>query len=83
MIQRIKRYMEIARRRAQILGEARKIAAALEGEAWAAVAAQSPGELMNTLMGIGLAHLIAVKCGQKLGRVAIAQVEKRLAAKLN
>lgn len=83
MIQKIKRYVQVARRRAQILAEARKITAALEGEAWDAVAAQSAGEMMNTLMGIGLAHLVAVQAGQKLGRVIITRVATTLAAKLN
>jgi hypothetical protein len=83
MIRRIKRYVQVARRRAQLLAAARKVLRELEGETWAEAAALSLGEQVNLLLHIGLMHLKAVQAGQAAGKAMIAQVEARRAANLN
>jgi hypothetical protein len=83
MIRKIKKYVQVARQRAQLLAEARKVISELSGEAWAEAATLSLGELVNTLLAIGLAHLKVAQAGQAAGKAMIAKVEARRAASLN
>jgi hypothetical protein len=82
MIKWLKKMFQDCNRRAEWVAEARKVLAQLTGH-WQVFPRDDSEKVMELLLMLGLAHLLAVKTGQEQGRALIARAEARQAASLN